>query len=226
MNRDSQPAPPGIPEAGQRRRRLLILGSITGFILLAVVGVGIYGLLRGPATAPTPSERDTLQTTRNQRLAPAVLPATENAERFAEAVAMGLFRWDAGTEKGPAEYMQPLIDVAHESETVALAADVRSYVPGVPVWGELRQMQARQWLTIEQMSIPDAWATAVVQAQPGQLPEGAVAYTVDGIRHRTGTWGTEPAALEHPVAFTVFLVCPRGEDCRLLRLSTIDSPLR
>lgn len=226
MNRHSHPTDPGSLEDGQRRRRLLILGSITGLILLALVGVGIYGLLRGPATVPTLSERDTSQTTRTQRLPPAVLPETGNAEPFAEAIAMGLFRWDAGTDHGPAEYMQPLIDIAHESETVALAADLRSYFPDEPVWGELRQMQARQWLTIEQISVPDGWATAVAQAQPGQLPAGTVAYTIDGIRHRTGTWGTEPAALEHPVAFTVFLVCPPGEDCRLLRLSTIDSPLR
>jgi len=67
----------------------------------------------------------------------------------------------------------------------------------------------------------------VEQAQPGQLAEGTVAYTIEGTRHRSGVWNDEPVESAHPVAFTVFIVCkPTYETCHLLRLSELDNPLR
>ena len=43
----------------RRRRRLLIAATAGGLALLLLVGVGIYGLVRGPAapSASTPNER-------------------------------------------------------------------------------------------------------------------------------------------------------------------------
>ena len=82
--------------------------------------------------------------------------------------------------------------------------------------------------------IPEAWDTAVAQAAPGQIPAGTVAYTIEGTRHRDGTWGTESVEASRPVSFTVFIVCTpavtnrgvTGTTCELLRLSQLDNPLR
>ena len=115
---------------------------------------------------------------------------------------------------------------------------MRAYLPTPAAWAQLRTHQTQQWLIIDTISIPDAWETAVAQAAPGQLPAGAVAYTITGTRHRDGIWNTEPVTTAHPVAFTMFLTCaiersavpPPGdgitETCRLLRLSQLDNPLR
>ena len=44
---------------------------------------------------------------------------------------------------------------------------------------------------------------------------------------RTGVWNGQPVTSEHPVAFTVFVVCaPTYPTCHLLRLSQLDNPLR
>jgi hypothetical protein len=40
--------------------------------------------------------------------------------------------------------------------------------------------------------VPEAWATAETQAQPGQLAEGTTAITIEGVRHRAGVWNDEP----------------------------------
>ena len=59
----------------------------------------------------------------------------------------------------------------------------------------------------------------------GLLP-GATAYTVTGTRHRTGVWEGQGVTDARPVSFTIFAACPDDEDCRLLRLSALDTPLR
>jgi len=78
----------------------------------------------------------------------------------------------------------------------------------------------------------------MAQAVPWQVPDGPIASTVTGTRHRTGYWGTDPATTTHEVAFTVFLTCTPERDpasasadpvtttCALLRLSQLDNPLR
>lgn len=208
----------------RRRRWVLILGSIAAVLLLVLMGVGVYGLLRGPA--PAPASRPAPGSALVAPARPAELPVTSDAEFFAEAAARALFAWDASGEFDPADYMQPLVDAGDESEQVALATDIRSYFPDEQAWGELRQVQATQRLTIQQIAVPDGWKTALAQARPGQLPEGAVAYTVDGTRHRTGTWRAEAGTDTRQVAFTLFLACPTDEGCRLLRLSAVDQPLR
>ncbi|SJN15550.1 hypothetical protein FM104_00365 [Microbacterium esteraromaticum] len=220
----------------RRRRRLLIATIAGGLVLLLLVGVGIYGLLRGPApqtdTTPTdPSPAATSPLTNARRDGPASVPRGGGPEAFARAVAEALFTWDTATGYAPSEYAQVLADVAAGEEAEALAGDVRSYLPAAQAWAQLRQYQTRQWLTIDAAVIPESWETAVSQAAPGQIPEGAVAYTISGTRHRDGTWDTEPVEASRPVAFTVFIVCTppvpvRGAGlCELLRLSQLDNPL-
>lgn len=154
------------------------------------------------------------------------LPKTPEAIPFARAVANRLVDWDTTDEDSPAPYMQVLIDAASPADQVTVAADVARYFPDQQTWAELRPTQVRQSLTITAAVIPAGWVTAKTQARPGQLPPGAVAVTVDGTRHRTGTWHTTPATYEHPVAFTIFVACPLDDPCRLLRLSGLDTPLR
>lgn len=162
------------------------------------------------------------------------VPQQGGSEAFARAVAGALFAWDTTTGDGPMDYAQMLADVAADEEADALAGDVRAYLPSVEAWGQLRQYQTRQWLIVDTAVIPEAWDTAVAQAAPGQIPAGIVAYTIEGTRHRDGTWGTEPVEASRPVSFTVFIVCTpavtnrgvTGTTCELLRLSQLDNPLR
>lgn len=223
-----------------RRRRLLIAATAGGLALLLLVGVGIYGLVRGPATptTPTPNERPS-------STAPATPTPTPGAElepldqhlapeAFARTVAEALFTWDTTTGLAPSDYAQALADAAHGSEADAFAGDIRAYIPTNDAWAQLRTYATRQWLTIDEVFVPEAWETAVEQAAPGQIPDGAVAYTIEGTRHREGIWGTDPVEASRPVSFTLFLVCTpptpgRGTAsglCEVLRLSQLDNPLR
>ncbi len=75
------------------------------------------------------------------------------------------------------------------------------------------------------MTTPTKWVEAVTQAGDQLLP-GTTALTIHGTRHRSGVWEGEPAASEHDVAFTIFMVCgPSYPECHLLRLSMPDKPL-
>lgn len=226
--------------ADRRRRRLLIATIAGGLVLLLLVGIGIYGLLRGPAprtgTTPAnpPSSTVTAPPAGPSREGPVAVPQVGSPEAFARAAASALFTWDTTNGHGPMDYAQMLADLAADEEAAALAGDVRAYLPSVEAWGQLRQYQTRQWLIIDTAVIPEAWETAVAQAAPGQIPAGTVAYTIEGTRHRDGTWGTEPVEASRPVSFTVFIVCTpavtgrgvTGTTCELLRLSQLDNPLR
>nr|WP_300146789.1 hypothetical protein [Propionicimonas sp.] len=220
----------------RRQRTLAILGAA---LLLVGIGLGTYGLFRGPGTPPATDPQSAPpgpSATANPSTAtgggePQPLPVTADPEAFARSVATALFTWSTTGGHGPSDYAQPLLDVADDDEANALAADIRSYLPTTEAWAQLTTYQTRQWLTVQTTVVPDAWATAVAQAAHGQLPPGAVAYTITGTRHRAGTWGTQPVETSRPAAFTVFLTCPppapefTAGPCRLLRLSQLDHPL-
>lgn len=225
-----------------RRRTVLIAAIVGGLILLLLIGVGVYGLIRGPQTAeptePTSTDGPTATSPALVPAEPEPLVALGGPEDFAVAVAEALFTWDTTSGYGPADYAQMLADVTADTEADAAASDVRAYLPTPEWWAQLRTHQTRQWLTIDTIEIPAVWEHAVAQAAPGQIPDGTVAYTISGTRHRTGYWGADPVTTTHPVAFTVFLVCtpertsapppanPITDDCLLLRLSQLDNPLR
>lgn len=226
-----------------RRRRTMLIAAIAGaLILLLLVGIGVYGLIRGPQPAdpgdavPTDSPTATYPADTPSR--PELVVAAGGPEAFAAAVAEALFTWDTTSGYGPADYAQMIADVTNDQEADAAASDVRAYLPTAEAWAQLRTHQTRQWLTIDMIEIPAVWEEAVAQAAPGQIPDGTVAYTITGTRHRTGFWGTDPVTTAHEVAFTVFLTCtpernpapspadPITEACALLRLSQLDNPLR
>ena len=226
-----------------RRRRTMLIAAITGgLILLILIGVGVYGLIRGPqpdeAVNPVATDIPAATHPADTPSGPEPVVVIGEPEEFAVAVAQALFTWDTAGGYGPSDYAQMLADVTADEEADAAATDVRAYLPTAEAWAQLRTHQTRQWITIDTIEIPAVWEEAVAQAAPGQIPDGTTAYTVAGTRHRSGYWGTDPITTTQPVAFTVFLTCtpehttappaadPVTEPCALLRLSQLDNPLR
>lgn len=225
------------PSADPKARRRLIVLLIAGLLVLVLAGIGVYGLITGPAprpdgpdggndpapTATAPSE--------DGHEAPELGPvaASDDPEEFARNVATAVFAWETGSGFMPLDYQAVIVDVGDPSgtEQAGLATDVASYLPTREAWTDLRQYDTSQHLEISAASVPAAWEDALSQAEPGQIAEGTTAYTIEGTRHRRGVWNDEPVTSEHQVAFTVFVVCaPTYDTCHLLRLSELDNPLR
>jgi len=207
---------PSITSRLTGRPRLVIALIATALVLVLLVAFGVYGLIRGPATTPEtetdPGESVTIPPTQPETQSewePQPVTVTSDGEVFARSVAQRLYTWDT-TAGEVAEYAQMLVDVANPSgrEASGLAADVRAHLPSREAWASLRTHQTRQWITIDDLYVPAAWAEAEAQARPGQLPPGATAYTLSGTRHRDGIWGTEPVEAEHDIEVTIFLACP------------------
>ncbi|OSM44565.1 hypothetical protein [Nesterenkonia sp. PF2B19] len=224
---------PDLTEPGTRRR--LIAAGAGALIVLHVIGTGIYGLITGPPSHDrdnnTPSDPVVSAPADPAPTAPPRLPvvrASADPESFARNVATSLFAWDTASGFMLLDYTLVILDVGDPTgaEQAGLASDVAAYLPNQQAWIELRQYATAQHLTIDNAFVPDAWDTALEQAQPGQLAEGTVAYTIEGTRHREGLWNDEHVTSAHPVAFTMFIACPPEQNCHLLRLSQLDNPLR
>lgn len=222
------------PDSRARRGRIALI--VSGVILVALIAVGGYGLLFGshnappsapPASSPpapvAPSPPDA-----SRPDVPRILP-TNDPELFAHRVATALFTWDTGAGLVPLDYTSAILEVGDPSgyEQAGLASDIASYLPTREAWVKLREYATTQRIDIDTVVVPDSWADAAAQARPGQLPPGAIAYTVDGTRHRDGMWNGTAETLSVPVAFTLFMACPPdGDPCYLLRLSQLENPLR
>ncbi|WP_137802917.1 hypothetical protein [Kocuria sp. 2SI] len=226
------------------RRIALIAGGLAALLLVAT---GLYGLILGPEPPddPTPPPGPTASSPAGPSATPgrlATIPPSADPEDFARTVAETLFAWDTASGLMPLDYSAVILDVGDPSgtEQAGLASDVAAYLPSRDAWTDLRQYATRQHLSITSAYVPDAWDDALAQAQPGQLPDGATAITIEGTRHRTGVWNGEDVTSEHPVSFTIFLVCPppatptpsaQTDDtgqasCYVARLSELDNPLR
>jgi hypothetical protein len=214
------------------RHRLIIAIIGLGLALLVITAVGLYGLRRGPSeTSAEPAKKvaaPSAPRTDDQPTHDLPVPVlqTTKAEPFVRSVASALFDWDTRLDGGPSELAQPLVDVAASEEAPAVASDVRNYLPNTEMWDRLSTYGTRQRLEITSVAVPDTWSAALAQAAPGQIPKGAIAYTVVGTRHRSGTWGAEPVESDRSVTFTVFAACPAAANCALLRLSQLDRPLK
>lgn len=217
------------------RTRLIVLLS-AALVILLLAGIGVYGLILGPRTGPPETDNGTESGASSPaapgpsqpgRIAP--VEPSEDPEEFARNVATALFAWDTGSGLMPLDYTSVLMAVADPAgtEQAGLASDIAAYLPVRQSWVDLRQYATTQHLEITDAFVPEAWATAEAQAQPGQLAPGTTAITIEGVRHRQGDWNDEPVTSEHEVAFTVFVVCaPAYDTCHLLRLSELDNPLR
>lgn len=224
------------PRSRDSHRHRLVL--ITATITVLMSGIGLYGLIvashnnttQTPSPPKSPSERPSQPpagvTTRPPRLGS--IPRSSNPETFARNVASAIFGWDTASSFMPLDYTAVILEVGDPTgtEQAGLAADIATYLPTRQAWIDLRQYATTQRLEIERAYVPDAWADALAQARPGQLPEGAVALTIEGIRHREGIWHGDVVVADRIVAFTVFIACPPTKSCHLLRLSQLDNPLR
>lgn len=226
------------PTDPKTRRRLVALIA-AGIVLLVLAGVGVHGLLTGPRNPNTDDPRPEPSPTLSPPSSPGpstpplpkvpAVPRSTDPVTFAKGVAITLFAWDTGLGLWPLDYTSAILAVGDPSgaEQAGLATDVAAYLPSRTAWQDLREYGTTQHLTIDRAYIPDQWGEAVAQAPDGQLAPGTVAYTIEGTRHRTGTWNGEPVGSAHKVEFTVFVVCaPTYDTCHLLRLSQLDNPLR
>ena len=219
-----------------RRRRRLGVALLGAAVLTAAVGLWLArpgdpvpATQNAPPLAPTrpvlpvgaPSSGPMPQL-------PDRVAATDDPEQFAESVAHALFDWDTTLPIPLSDHTGRLLAVADPTgaETPGLIADVSAYLPTTQTWAFLRTYYTRQWIDIESIEVPDLWPQAVAEAGPHGLAPGTTAYTVEGVRHRSGVWEGDPVTSAHPVAFTVFIVCrPTHPSCHLLRLSRLDEPL-
>ena len=222
-------------------RRLIVVLAVVGVVVLATLGVGIYGLVRGPGHNAT-SQHGSTSTSSSSSAgsgssagsssaaggpAPAVLPKTDNPVTYARAVAAALFDWSTTTGYAPSDYTSPVLADADPSgeEIAGLISDVASYEPTTDQWTQLATMKVVQHLTITSAEVPSLWPQALAEAR-GQLRPGTTAITITGVRHRTGVWYGQPASTTDPVSFTIFEACsPSWPDCHTLRLSQLNDPL-
>ncbi|MGH8881824.1 MAG: hypothetical protein ACRD0P_31495, partial [Stackebrandtia sp.] len=139
-----------------------------------------------------------------------------------------LFTWDTMSGLTPEDYANPVLVDADPTgaETNGLLADLERYLPTRQAWADMLEYRTRQTLTVTTAYIPASWHR-IERDNPKRLADGTTAVTIEGIRHRYGTWLGEPHTSDHEVAFTIFLTCPPTHDrCHTLRLSRLDNPLR
>lgn len=214
-----------------RRRLLIVLISVCTIAAL-LIGVGIYGLIRGPgASSSSPaltvtSGADSTSTPDARPVLPVISPSRDPVD-YARDVAEAIFEWNTGAGFTRSEYFAvPAAETAPTGdEGNGLIADLNGYYPTVEQWRTLLEYETRQHLTVTEAGVPDSWA-GIVASSGDQLADGTVAVTIRGDRHRTGVWAGEAAESVHEVAFTVFVLCPPDADrCHLLRLSGMGTPL-
>jgi hypothetical protein len=215
--------------ANRRPARALLVIAVAA-ALVAAIGVGVYGLFLAPKPAePAPGATAPPQPAPSATAALTSPAALADSEAFARWAASALFDWDTAT-MNPSDVTDKLMataDPTGEGEAAGLASDIGNYLPDPQTWAKLRGYGTRQWIEIESVTVPDAWDQAVVDAAPGQILPGATAHTITGTRRREGVWENQPATFAAPVSFTVFTACaPTFPECRLLRLSLPDEPLK
>jgi hypothetical protein len=222
-----------------RNRRRLVALIAAGIVLLLLASVGVYGLLTGPrtSTSPDPDPEPGPTTTAPPTVAPSTprpprvpaVPRSADPETFAQGVASTLFAWD--TARGCGRWTTP----RRSSRSVTPAGTNKPGWP--PTWPRTCRPETpgsscgntppASTSPSRPRTSPTPGPTPSAQAQPGQLAAGTTAVTIEGTRHRAGVWNGQPVTSEHPVAFTVFVVCaPTYPTCHLLRLSQLDNPLR
>lgn len=221
------------------RRRRVAVGALAAVLALAIFGFPLATSQHDssgiPATTTGSAARSVGASAQPENKSPAPqdasslrpLAPTSDPEAFAREVAEALFDWDTNTPITPDDVARRLTAVGDPTgtSTTGLIADVTSYLPTADAWSQLRRYGTTQRIEIVSMSVPSLWSTALRQAGT-QLAAGTTAYTIRGVRHRTGVWERRNVTTTHHVAFTVFMTCgPVYPECHLLRLSALDNPL-
>lgn len=223
-----------MPRTRLSGRPPLIIVSVAAVVLTVLIGVGVYGLVRGPAEPSNSRPADSADTsaqpeppTSSARTVPQALPRTADPVRYARSVAEAVFTWDTMSGLMPAGYASVVIADADPSgyETNGLVSDLANYQPTTETWQQLRAYRVTQSLTIERAYVPSSWP-GIVASAGDQLTPGTVAVTIEGVRHRAGVWYGKHVTADHDVSFTVFVACrPAFDRCHVLRLSQLDNPL-
>lgn len=216
----------------QMSRGRIIALAVLGVLVLAMVGVGVYGLIVGPrdAAAPTRTEPPGAPATAAPSATPIPLVPiahTSDAERFAESVAHAIFDWSTQANILPGDIVEHVLAFGDPTgfETNGLYADLTTYLPTREQWSILREYGTAQSLEIRSLGVPESWA-AIAANPANEIAPGTVAVTVEGIRTRTGGWDGEQTTKVYSVEFTMFLACPDDGTCSLLRLSNFGQALR
>lgn len=219
--------------------RRLRLTTRTGVIVVAVcvtttlTAVGAAITLSGDgaehAAQPRPSLASPGQTSVGpRREIGGQVGRTINPDAFAVSVSEALFAWDTTEPATLNEYTGRLLAVADPSgeESAGLVTDLSTYLPSPESWEDLKTYDTRQWIDIQSYEVPDDWRSAEFNGETADLADGTTAYTVTGLRRRSGIWRGEPAQTVDEVSFTIFMTCrPTYDTCKLLRLSQLNKPL-
>lgn len=213
------------------RRRLtnaaLLVGALAA-VLFAASGIWL-STSQGGQRDDVPNQRPTPVPAPSSP-APTVPPPAGQSDprRFATEAAEMVFEWDTTTTTNTDSYFARLVAIADPGgvESDGLVGDLTTYLPSHEAWRHLREYETRQHLEVISVKVPSTWEATAREGRAFGLQRGTTAYTITGIRHRTGTWNGERVATRHRVSFTVFIICgPRYPTCYLLRLSRLDHPL-
>ena len=218
-----------LPQPARSRAAIAAIPLIAILIMAGTI-VMIAG---GRADQQDPNRRPTGSTERPTE-APGSIPSgdesaeTSNSEAFAVSVASMLFDWDT-TDPTPLEtYTSRLLEIADPTgeESPGLVTDLTTYLPSPESWADLKTYRTRQWIDIHSYEVPSDWERAEVNGEAIDVAAGTTAYTVTGLRRRSGIWEGKPAQTVDEVSFTIFMTCqPTYDTCRLLRLSQLNNPL-
>lgn len=214
-----------------RHKTALALALTVATLGSAGTALALIGSGTGSVPQPRPSEAAAEATaeSRSEGSTSDQVAETADPESFAISVAQVLFSWDTSESTPLNEYTGRLLAVADPSgeEAVGLATDLTTYLPSPESWADLNAYETRQWLDINSYEIPEGWTSAEGEADSTDLVAGTTAYTITGLRRRSGIWQGEIAQTVDEVSFTIFMTCqPTYDTCRLLRLSQLNNPLR
>lgn len=212
-------------------RRLIIAIAV---VVTLIATLGTCLATAGPSHAPPPAERFGSAKTDRERPTPATsgriepVEKTDNPEAFAVSIGWALFDWDTTIAVPLADYTGRLLSVADPSgeESAGLVTDLAMYLPSPASWADLKGYRVRQWIDINSYAVPETWEDTKTDDAARELAEGTTAYTISGLRRRSGIWQGKQAQTVDRVTFTVFITCrPTYDECKLLRLSQLNYPL-
>lgn len=221
------------PHLANLTRNKTVLAAMAAAVTLGCVGTALAFAGDGTDSAPQPRpsavSRDTSAETSMEVATAGQVVETSDPAVFAVSAAQVLFSWDTTASTPLNEYTGRLLAVADPSgeESAGLATDLTTYLPSPESWEDLKTYQTRQWIDITSYEVPDGWNSAQDNAKSPDIAAGSVAYTISGLRRRSGIWQGDTAKTVDEVAFTVFMTCkPTYDTCRLLRISQLNNPLR
>lgn len=211
----------------RHRHRIVAVGIFAVTLLVTTAVLLLVGSSHDPAGRPAPAPMSTPSSPQARPSTPVAHGSDPRA--FAIKAAEAVFEWDTTTSTNTDGYYARLVEIADPGgvESDGLVADLSTYLPTDDAWRHLRTYKTRQWLAVTSARVPSTWTATAREGEAYGLERGTTAYTIDGVRHRTGIWNGKAVHSRHDVSFTVFIICgPRYPTCYLLRLSQPNHPLQ